>query len=81
MRGFLDMIRTRRSTLPPSVLPDISPARVEIAPAAFGGVHSESLAVGADGDDGLISPHVGKMSGRTEGRAKGRGLRPVGRLA
>jgi cobaltochelatase CobN len=54
-----------RSTLPPSVLPDISPARGEIG-------QSPALQL-------LISPRVGEMSGRTEGGVTERETRARGR--
>ncbi|KQU77778.1 cobalamin biosynthesis protein CobG [Mesorhizobium sp. Root102] len=63
------------SVAPPSVLPDISPTRGEIA-------HSRSpspISMASEGGPapGLpISPLVGEMSGRTEGGAKE--LRPIG---
>ncbi|ODT03057.1 MAG: cobaltochelatase subunit CobN [Mesorhizobium sp. SCN 65-20] len=56
----------QRSTLPPSVLPDISPSRGEI-----GSFNADALpatsAIGNDACDSLISPPEGEMSGRTEG--------------
>jgi precorrin-3B synthase len=62
-----------RATLPPSVLPDISPSRGEISsvnvPATI--LTAPNLAdafnVGEGGNDSAISPPVGEMSGRTEG--------------
>jgi hypothetical protein len=69
-----------RSTLPPSVLPDISPTRGEIG---CGGLFAplETSAIGEAEADGSISPLVGEMSGRTEGGnvERGRGLRPIRR--
>ena len=60
----------QRPFAPPSVLPDISPARGEI-----GSFHAVALV--ADGlrkwRGRLTSPLVGEMSGRTEGGAKGAG--------
>jgi ApbE superfamily uncharacterized protein (UPF0280 family) len=57
------------STLPPSVLPDISPTRGEIGPAAsvspIAGVAGRAVTAKLP-----ISPLVGEMSGRTEGGAK-----------
>jgi hypothetical protein len=53
--------------LPPSVLPDISPTRVEI------GLHhafretAKVIKIGGESAAVLISPLVGEMSGRTEG--------------
>ena len=56
----------QRATLPPSVLPDISPTRGEIMPTT-----SVPAIVTFDGkaekSPRLISPLVGEMSGRTEG--------------
>ncbi|MER9304657.1 ABC transporter ATP-binding protein [Mesorhizobium sp. M0496] len=51
---------------PPSVLPDISPARGEIGGVAGGSLRAISM-IGESGDDGVISPLAGEMSGRTEG--------------
>ena len=58
-------------TAPPSVLPDISPARGEI------GCHlrratSATLKVGESASGRPISPLAGEMSGRTEGGVKER---------
>ena len=53
-----------RSTLPPSVLPDISPTRGEIG--SFSEFASAST-IGETDAAGVISPLVGEMSGRTEG--------------
>ncbi|TIL91078.1 MAG: cobaltochelatase subunit CobN [Mesorhizobium sp.] len=51
---------------PPSVLPDISPARGEIG--SFAGVSPfAALEISESGDEGAISPLAGEMSGRTEG--------------
>ncbi|MEW9836938.1 precorrin-3B synthase [Mesorhizobium marinum] len=60
-----------RPTLPPSGLPAISPTRGE---TSRGDVAPSSVAPEICGaaDDGLISPLVGEMSGRTEGGAKER---------
>ncbi len=57
---------TSRSTLPRSVLPDISPARREISsfPAE---ARSATLAIGESRAAGVIFPLAGEMSGRTEG--------------
>ncbi|WP_027165463.1 ABC transporter ATP-binding protein [Mesorhizobium sp. WSM3224] len=63
--------QTPRSVTPPSVLPDISPARGEIG-SSVGGPPSATWEIGESGDDGLISPLAGEMSGRTEGGAKDR---------
>ena len=57
-----------RSTAPPSVLPDISPTEGEIDSSTFAAV-SPALEIGESSADGLISPPVGEMSGRTEGGA------------
>ncbi|MER8417342.1 precorrin-3B synthase [Mesorhizobium sp. M1329] len=58
-----------RSFAPPSVLPDISPARGEIAPSSrFSPISAEEeLAVKLP-----ISPLAGEMSGRTEGSVQDR---------
>ncbi|TIL23822.1 MAG: precorrin-3B synthase, partial [Mesorhizobium sp.] len=56
----------RRSTAPPSVLPDISPTWGEIAPSS----PLSPIAKDAEGEPPAklpISPQVGEMSGRTEG--------------
>ncbi|MER8827015.1 cobaltochelatase subunit CobN [Mesorhizobium sp. M0938] len=56
------------STLPPSVLPDISPTWGEIAPSPT--VSPTTNVAERDGTAKLpISPQVGEMSGRTEGGA------------
>ncbi|RWD02405.1 MAG: cobaltochelatase subunit CobN [Mesorhizobium sp.] len=53
---------------PPSVLPDISPTKGEIG--SFGiGSPLATAAISEGGGDGMISPQVGEMSGRTEGGA------------
>ncbi|MDQ6434432.1 precorrin-3B synthase [Mesorhizobium sp. LHD-90] len=54
-----------RSTLPPSVLPDISSTRGEIG--SFAQVASPAPKVCESRAAGSISPLVGEMSGRTEG--------------
>ncbi|MER8587840.1 cobaltochelatase subunit CobN [Mesorhizobium sp. M1338] len=51
---------------PPSVLPDISPARGEIGSSAAV-AHSATFVVGESSSDSSISPLAGEMSGRTEG--------------
>ncbi|MER9253059.1 precorrin-3B synthase [Mesorhizobium sp. M0598] len=64
-----------RSVAPPSVLPDISPTRGEIAPS------SRLSPITRDPEPPLklpISPQVGEMSGRTEGGATER--QPIGVL-
>ncbi|CCV14602.1 cobaltochelatase subunit CobN [Mesorhizobium sp. STM 4661] len=53
---------------PPSVLPDISPARGEIGSSIAGSLPA-ALEIGESRDEGAISPLVGEMSGRTEGGA------------
>ncbi|MDI6027438.1 hypothetical protein QBK99_14670 [Corticibacterium sp. UT-5YL-CI-8] len=72
--------RCRRSTLPPSVLPDISPAWGEIELSS-----TLSPTVPAAREAGraqlLISPHAGEMSGRTEGGNIGQKRSIYGRLA
>jgi ABC-type phosphate/phosphonate transport system substrate-binding protein len=57
-----------RPTAPPSVLPDISSTGGEICNSTFVAV-SPALEIGESSADGLISPPVGEMSGRTEGGA------------
>ncbi|QKD06191.1 ABC transporter ATP-binding protein [Mesorhizobium loti R88b] len=59
---------------PPSVLPDISPARREIG-SFVAGSSSAAFEIGESGGDSAISPQVGEMSGRTEGGAVERQLR------
>jgi peptide/nickel transport system ATP-binding protein len=59
----------RLFTAPPSVLPDISPARGEIGSSYSADSPLASVVVEAKGG-GLISPLAGEMSGRTEGGAK-----------
>ncbi|MER9376612.1 cobaltochelatase subunit CobN [Mesorhizobium sp. M0491] len=54
---------------PPSVLPDISPARREIGSSAIG-AHSATFVAGESGNESSISPLAGEMSGRTEGGAQ-----------
>ncbi|TRC96539.1 ABC transporter ATP-binding protein [Mesorhizobium sp. WSM4303] len=56
------------SFAPPSVLPDISPTRGEIG-SYVAGTFPAASEIGESGSDGLISPQVGEMSGRTEGGA------------
>ncbi|RWM03796.1 MAG: ABC transporter ATP-binding protein [Mesorhizobium sp.] len=63
--------QTPRSVTPPSVLPDISPARGEIAPSS----PALQIAKVEEWEPALmlpISPLAGEMSGRTEGGAKDR---------
>ncbi|TIN31571.1 MAG: ABC transporter ATP-binding protein [Mesorhizobium sp.] len=50
---------------PPSVLPDISPARGEISSSTA--ESSPTPAIGESGNERVISPLAGEMSGRTEG--------------
>ncbi|MER8409729.1 precorrin-3B synthase [Mesorhizobium sp. M1342] len=69
------------SVAPPSVLPDISPARGEIGGSDAGSRPATSAvdvtsAIGESADDGSISPLAGEMSGRTEGGVQDR--RPIG---
>ena len=64
-----------RSTLPPSVLPDISPTRGEIG--CHLGFRQSSTLQKARKPKLPISPLVGEMSGRTEGGAKERRLRLI----
>ncbi|WP_287075020.1 ABC transporter ATP-binding protein [Mesorhizobium sp.] len=56
---------------PPSVLPDISPARGEIG-SSVDGTFSPTSVIGESRDESAISPLAGEMSGRTEGGAKER---------
>ncbi|MER9631520.1 precorrin-3B synthase [Mesorhizobium sp. M0296] len=64
-----------RSVAPPSVLPDISPTRGEIAPSS----RLSPITRGPEPPLKLpISPQVGEMSGRTEGGATER--QPIGVL-
>ncbi|RWP34449.1 MAG: hypothetical protein EOR04_32315, partial [Mesorhizobium sp.] len=60
----------RGGTAPPSVLPDISPTRREIGLTLIS--PTTSLAKRTLSAKPPISPHVGEMSGRTEGGAKDR---------
>ncbi|ESY04741.1 cobalamin biosynthesis protein CobG [Mesorhizobium sp. LNJC399B00] len=65
------------SVAPPSVLPDISPSRGEIAPSrAISPIFS--VEGGEPAATLLISPLEGEMSGRTEGGAVERSRSPVG---
>ncbi|MGN6582295.1 MAG: precorrin-3B synthase [Rhizobiaceae bacterium] len=68
------------STLPPSVLPDISPTRGEIEPSPTPCLTSSVSGVEPRIAAGVISPLVGEMSGRTEGGNVERGHSPVGRF-
>ncbi|RAZ92309.1 ABC transporter ATP-binding protein [Mesorhizobium hawassense] len=61
-------LQPSRFFAPPSVLPDISPARGEISSSA-GGFPPATPEIGESDRDGSISPLVGEMSGRTEGGA------------
>ncbi|MDG4880977.1 ABC transporter ATP-binding protein [Mesorhizobium sp. WSM4884] len=65
--------QTPRSFAPPSVLPDISPARGEIEPSSPPSPIAD-VAEGALAPKLPISPLAGEMSGRTEGGAKERKL-------
>jgi precorrin-3B synthase len=71
----LNSLASWHSVTPPSVLPDISPARGEIGSFAGGSTLAPRV-IGESGDEGAISPQVGEMSGRTEGGAKE--CQPVG---
>ncbi|GLS36996.1 hypothetical protein GCM10010869_25880 [Mesorhizobium tianshanense] len=65
-----------RSVPPPSVLPDISPARGEIAPSSP--LSPITDIAGVSGALKLpIAPLAGEMSGRTEGGGRERDLCPV----
>ncbi|TPK66901.1 precorrin-3B synthase [Mesorhizobium sp. B2-4-15] len=71
------------SVAPPSVLPDISPTRGEIAPSSLlsptANVQpSSNVEEEAPSAELLISPLVGEMSGRTEGGAVERPRTPIG---
>ncbi|RRI06865.1 precorrin-3B synthase [Mesorhizobium tamadayense] len=72
----LNSLASWRSVPPPSVLPDISPARGEIAlswpPSPITDVAPFSVESGAPSAELPISPLAGEMSGRTEGGAKER---------
>jgi len=59
-------------TIPPSVLPDISPTRGEIDSRH---VSPQTIEAETSGSTQPISPLVGEMSGRTEG-----GSRTLGEL-
>ncbi|MDX8507044.1 precorrin-3B synthase [Mesorhizobium captivum] len=67
----LSSLASWHSVPPPSVLPDISPARGEISSSADG-FFLASLAIGESRGDRAISPLAGEMSGRTEGGAQER---------
>ncbi len=67
-----DMTARSHSLPPPSVLPDISPARGEIGRHLWFRQFS-TLQERRPADELLISPLAGDMSGRTEGGAKDRG--------
>ena len=60
--------RASRSTLPPSVLPDISPTRGEIGSSNVA-ARPALPELGDAKAAGVISPLVGELSGRTEGDA------------
>ncbi|MER8430947.1 ABC transporter ATP-binding protein [Mesorhizobium caraganae] len=66
-----------RSFPPPSVLPDISPARGEINSFADG-LPSATFVIGESGDERAISPLAGEMSGRTEGGVTERRTSAIG---
>ncbi len=66
LKTIIGSIAGLRSTLPPSVLPDISPSRGEISNGDAGS-SPESLEIGGNLGEGPISPLEGEMSGRTEG--------------
>jgi hypothetical protein len=61
---------------PPSVLPDISPTRGEITRFVRRPL-SVSLEIRVGLYEGLISPLVGEMSGRTEGGGIGRNIKEI----
>ena len=60
------MFNLQRFFARPSVLPDISPTRGEIGSSACF-AHPGASEIGEGRGDGVISPRVGEMSGRTEG--------------
>jgi precorrin-3B synthase len=67
----LNSLAGQHSVTPPSVLPDISPARGEISSSAAGAPSVSEVdapfAIGENAGDRPISPLAGEMSGRTEG--------------
>ncbi|RWM04057.1 precorrin-3B synthase [Mesorhizobium sp.] len=67
----LNSLASWHSVPPPSVLPDISPARGEIGSSAHGSFLA-SLAISEGRNERAISPLAGEMSGRTEGGAQER---------
>ncbi|GAA2816707.1 precorrin-3B synthase [Aminobacter aminovorans] len=71
VRAAIAGFQASHSFAPPSVLPDISPARGEIGNFAGGARHA-ALPMDGDGGDSQISPLAGEMSGRTEGGGKDR---------
>ncbi|TIN24007.1 MAG: precorrin-3B synthase [Mesorhizobium sp.] len=80
----LTSLETWHSVTPPSVLPDISPARGEIALSSLISpiANVAPIAEVADGEPAAelpISPLAGEMSGRTEGGVQDR--RPIGLFA
>ncbi|TIV48229.1 MAG: ABC transporter ATP-binding protein [Mesorhizobium sp.] len=66
-----------RSFAPPSVLPNISPARGEIGSSTAGPL-AATQEIGEGGDDDLISPLAGDMPGRAEGGVTERRLSAIG---
>ncbi|RWB15072.1 MAG: ABC transporter ATP-binding protein [Mesorhizobium sp.] len=68
--------QTPRSVTPPSVLPDISPARGEIGSVNAGSLPAVST-FGEGGNESAISPLEGEMSGRTEGGVTERDLSKI----
>jgi precorrin-3B synthase len=70
LEQIAEKIELGRFAAPPSVLPDISPARGEIG-SFDAGSPSPNSAIGEAADEGAISPLAGEMSGRTEGGAVG----------
>ncbi|WP_412177416.1 precorrin-3B synthase [Mesorhizobium sp. YC-39] len=67
----LTSLASWHSVPPPSVLPDISPARGEIG-SSDAVACPATLVVGESRDESSISPLAGEMSGRTEGGAQDR---------
>ncbi|MFD2057322.1 precorrin-3B synthase [Mesorhizobium calcicola] len=73
----LTSLASWHSVPPPSVLPDISPARGEIGSSTVGSPFaapaiSATSAIGETSGDSAISPLAGEMSGRTEGGGQDR---------
>jgi len=76
MLGIVGIFEIRRSTLPPSGLPAISPTRGEIKPSSLPAPIANAAEWEPAKAIGVISPLVGEMAGRPEGGATGRKLEP-----